>query len=969
MGKKKYKKKGPRPVQKTPATPLNKKPRDFAYLGFWIPFLAVGLTLMIRAISYTANSTAVFSLLQSDAYHQYFPFFKAFRAAILSGDGLLYTWSVGLGTDYLGLISYYLGSPLNFLSIFVPEQWLVGYFTFIQPVRIGLAGLFFSLMLQKIFNKNDLSVPLFASFYATCAWVFGYMWNSMWVDTFALLPLVVLGTYELLKNRKFVLYCVSLCLSVAINYYIGFFTCIFTLLVFICYEICYFKSIKRFLADLGLMGVFTVIAIGMSAFITLPAYTALQTTSSSVNEFPTTFKLNIADENTWKGLLDAMKQVATNTFAVTQPNTVASEGLPNIYCGVVAQVFALLFLTCKQIKWRERICGLVMLLFLNASFIIRQLDYIWHGFHFTNMIPYRFSFLYSFVMVFLAYKAWLLRRRIRPWQVVVTGAAALALFFTSNAYTEAAESLAANKASIDTLLSNWTASKQNWESLGEALSGHLFIIVNGLLLGAYVITLGVMSVRKPFKKLRKWSDKRQWHQKLTARRAVCSTVLMCVIAAELLVNVVYFGCNVSVTNLSAYPRGTTNSEKVLAVMEELEEDTLFYRAETTHTQTYNDGALNGYNGITTFSSSSNASVTNFMKALGYGAQGNWNRYAYEESSPICNMFLNLKYMIERSNTVQESPYYTDVYSSGKVHLLQNNIYLPLGFMTNEALAELSFDNVADKFDFQDQLLSAALGEQVDAWTPVNGANLRIQSTDNVTLNNVSETGSCSYSAGSSGGSVFYTYTFDQEGFFCVYYNMPKRNDITVSYDCGNDYTTLYTETYAIPFMMAVCQVNPGDRVQITLKCDANQSGTLNLTGSLLDESTVQYAYERLSQSTMELTSFETTKIEGTVSCQQDGLLYTSIPQNSGNWHVYVDGEEAEVTLIGGAMVGVRLTEGEHTVTFRYKNKSFLIGSLVSVLCLCLLVAIWWLVYRWPVKFPGKYEAFKAARIGKRSKAE
>ena len=55
----------------------------------------------------------------------------------------------------------------------------------------------------------------------------------MWMDTFALVPLVILGTYNLLKYRKFVLYVVSLFFSIFINYYIGFFTCIFTLLVFI----------------------------------------------------------------------------------------------------------------------------------------------------------------------------------------------------------------------------------------------------------------------------------------------------------------------------------------------------------------------------------------------------------------------------------------------------------------------------------------------------------------------------------------------------------------------------------------------------------------------------------------------------------------------------------------------------------------------------------------------------------------
>ena len=48
----------------------------------------------------------------------------------------------GMGMDYLGLISYYLASPLNFLSILVPEKWLLEFFSLLMPVKLGLAGLF-----------------------------------------------------------------------------------------------------------------------------------------------------------------------------------------------------------------------------------------------------------------------------------------------------------------------------------------------------------------------------------------------------------------------------------------------------------------------------------------------------------------------------------------------------------------------------------------------------------------------------------------------------------------------------------------------------------------------------------------------------------------------------------------------------------------------------------------------------------
>ena len=150
------------------------KPFNYCILGFLLPFLGAGLAILIRAIVMESQSSiAEFSMLFSDAYHQYFPFFKDFRAMLLSGDSLLFNWTIGMGIDYTGLFAYYLGSPLNLLSVFVPESWLVDYFTLLNPIRLGLAGLFFSLMLKRLFGKNDFSIALFGSFYATSAWAFG----------------------------------------------------------------------------------------------------------------------------------------------------------------------------------------------------------------------------------------------------------------------------------------------------------------------------------------------------------------------------------------------------------------------------------------------------------------------------------------------------------------------------------------------------------------------------------------------------------------------------------------------------------------------------------------------------------------------------------------------------------------------------------------------------------------------------
>ena len=292
-----------------------------------------------------------YSMLYSDMYHQYYPFFVAFREALCSGESLLHSWSVGLGMDYLGLIAYYLASPLNLLSVIVPQDWLLEYFSLLVPVKLGLAGLFFAIFLKKMFDKEDLSIAVFGAFYGLCAWALGYQWNVMWLDTFALLPLVALGAVALLRDKNFILYTVTLFFSVFANYYIGFFTCIFVLLLFFIYEICRWQGVKRFFQDLCRIAFFSILAIGMTAILELPAYAALQTTQSSVNQFPKGFRMNIAGENTWKGLLEAMRKVAGNMGGGIEPTF--KEGLPNLYSGVGSILLGFLYLTARDVKLRD----------------------------------------------------------------------------------------------------------------------------------------------------------------------------------------------------------------------------------------------------------------------------------------------------------------------------------------------------------------------------------------------------------------------------------------------------------------------------------------------------------------------------------------------------------------------------------------------------------------------------------------
>ena len=79
---------------------------------------------------------------------------------------------------------------------------------------------------------------------------------------------------------------------------------------------------------------------------------------------------------------------------------------PNIYCGVGIYLFILLYLMNKKISLKEKVVYFTMSLFFLASFAIDVLNYIWHGFHYPNSLPARQSFIYIFLVLFMAFRAY-----------------------------------------------------------------------------------------------------------------------------------------------------------------------------------------------------------------------------------------------------------------------------------------------------------------------------------------------------------------------------------------------------------------------------------------------------------------------------------------------------------------------------------------------------------------------------------
>ena len=341
-----------------------------------------------------------YSILVLDMNAQYVMFFEALRRAIWGDASLLYSFSRNLGGEFPGIYAYYLASPLSLIVALFPKRNILEALYTLYVVKCGLCGLTFSVFLKKIHRTSDRSTLLFSCCYALSGYAMIMQHNTMWTDCELLLPLICLGIYSLIRERKYKLFTLSLALAVFSNYYIGYMTCIFTFLYFF---YCYFSQTKEernprgerahFPRALLRMGVFSVIALLLACLIVLPAYYSLQfgknEFSNPTYEFTSKFKL-----------FDLFGMLLFNAY-----DTVRPEGMPVLYCGILTLLLIPLFFISRRFRVRERLAGALLCLVLLASFSIKFFDLIWHGLQAPNWLNYRYSFMLIFLLVTFAARA------------------------------------------------------------------------------------------------------------------------------------------------------------------------------------------------------------------------------------------------------------------------------------------------------------------------------------------------------------------------------------------------------------------------------------------------------------------------------------------------------------------------------------------------------------------------------------
>ena len=183
-------------------------------VAFLVPILILLLIYITREIYPFGDQM----YLRSDMYHQYAPFLKLFQSTLKNGGSLSYTWNIGLGTNFLSTYAYYLASPLNWITVILPTNYIPEIMSIFIILKSGLMAATCTIYLLNRFQRYNVVSSCFGIFYALSGYMAAYSWNVMWLDCLILLPLIVLGLERLVKERKFLLYTICFALSVISNY-------------------------------------------------------------------------------------------------------------------------------------------------------------------------------------------------------------------------------------------------------------------------------------------------------------------------------------------------------------------------------------------------------------------------------------------------------------------------------------------------------------------------------------------------------------------------------------------------------------------------------------------------------------------------------------------------------------------------------------------------------------------------------
>lgn len=860
---------------------IKKKIRFSPYLlwAFFVPAAIFLVIYLIRGVYPIGES----SVLVLDLNAQYIYFLERFRD-ILQGEGsLLYSWQRALGGEFMGMYAYYLASPFNILLALFPSKYITEALLTIFVLKAGFSGFNFAVYLHFSGRaKNKYATVIFSSMYALTAFAIVNAHNTMWIDILLFLPITILSLENLINKKKYILYTVILAVSVISNFYIGYMLCLFIFVYAIYYYFAYgysdkynetgekLHAIKSFLRVLF----FSVLALAMSAVVLFTIYYSLKFGKNDFSDpsYDLASKFNF---------LELLAKGLPGSY-----DTVRPEGLPFIYCGMLSLILVPVFFISKKVTPREKICAGLILSVIIISFAATTLDLFWHGMQKPNWLNYRYSFMFCFLLVVLAHQAFTLLKDIKFSHI--TGVCGILVLITVLIQAEKYDF-------VDSVLCIW------------------FSLI---CIGVYLLALYVIKREK------------------TGNFA--ALILAILVSTELLLNgylnLAALDEDVIFTSRTAYREYI---DKITPTVDYLQEaDTSFYRYEKKEHRRTNDNMTLGIRGISSSTSTLNASVIKLLNQLGYASKAHWSKYL--GGTPVSDSLLGIKYVISEKQF--NDLIYEDYYRDENYYIYENPYAMSVAFAVSTDLEFLDFSTEDNPFELMNAMVTCMLGadEPVLLFKPIENIE---ESADNASRTFATSL-YLKYVPKNTANPATVTYTFTagttDEIFFFYPSDYPRKVSLTLN---GMSHGTFFdNETDRI---VTLGTFDSDEEVELRVKLEDDNLYLLRDQKFFyyLDTELYKEVMTKLNEGRFNVVEHSDTYLKGDITVSQDeALLFTSIPYDEG-WQVYCDGERVPVFKTANALLSVELPKGEHILELKYMPDCFVYGSIVSAAGVALFVII------------------------------
>lgn len=880
---------------------LKQSKRESARRSFW----AFLLPMLIIFFAFAIQEASPFGerhILTVDLYHQYAPFLVNFRDKLLNGGSFFFSWSGGLGVNFYALLSYYLASPLNFLYALVPEALLSDFVLFLVVVKVGLAGLSFHLFLKKCFKRDGPLALAFSAAYALSGYTMAYFFNIMWLDTLYFLPLLSLSLLLLMRENVYAPYIICLALTLMSNFYSGYFASLFIFFFFfVLLEREEHKDFKQNLRIFLRVGISTIFAIALSAILLYPTYQAMTLTSAVGDSFPEKMSMLFPG-------IDFLSR-----FMPLAPVTIR-DGMANIYSGIIVLPLLLSFFMAKSVSAKRKAINLAVMIFLLLSFNLNYLDFIWHGFHFPNQLPYRNSFVFVFFILYLAYDGLPYIKELNR-----------NLLYASSAVL---------------ILSLFILQKLDVENYG-----HISLLVTIFFLVAYTAILGKIShhnrpMHPAYYSLEERSKKKHFLK--------ISSVLLCsLIIAELIVNsfvsihrvedAEYFGLR------EGYAAGK-EADAIYNMVDKLhaEVDNDLCRIEILPDRTVGDSMLYRTNGFSIFASTFPEQTVAYLGLLGYPNNG-INSFQYMGSTPIMDAIFGLDYQIYRGTDYYLDNQHELVYEDEYINVLKSKNALPIAFLTNipstaewqilgESKEEEKNEYISNNTPFREQellfnMLTGEYGSQMFEEVElreVPADHVGVQIQDLQSTYEVTRTGT-------NVAKMVFEGIIEEPGDYYFYWNMSKLGIDEVKLEKVSDRNFKigrkpngFTE---------VGRHEKGSHLKFTIDLntskDQQNTGTFKMGLVKLNEENFQAGLAKLREKKAEILAFGDDYLSMRTAEERDSVLFFSTTANPG-WKAYLDGREVPIKIMRDSFLVVDVPRGEHELNFRFTPPGFESAKLISM---------------------------------------